>query len=528
MISRWRRRLPLLAAIPVAAIGGLTLSASFPEPGWWFLAVPGVALVVWSLAGRRWWTALLVGLASGVAFWLPLIDWLTLYLGPVPWLALATVMILWQVMWAILAAFVLNNGARLWRTPRAQVGFIPLVIAGLWVAREGISSVWPQGGFSWGRVAQSQADGIFGHLVPWLSTAGLTFVLVWLGATIVVLLRTEGARWLWSVPVVATVCALLVPAFPIATSGSMRVGAVQGNSDAGLFSDYTPGEILNDHLAASEALVGKRLDVVVWPENGNDIDPLRDKISAGLVNDVAVRLDAPLVFGTITHPDPDTYFNSSLVWTPGEGVTAQYDKIHPVPFAEYMPARDFFYALAPDLVGLVTRDYSFGTRSNVVVIEETPVGLSICFDITDDQQAYDMQREGAQIIFAQTNNADFGRTDESLQQLAIARLRAMEMGRTVVNISTVGVSAIIAPDGSTIEELPRFTAGAMYAEVPLSTTATPAMVAGRAIELLLAAIGIAGLAIVGTVAVWAAPIKTRRRASPGRGERADTAGAPAE
>jgi apolipoprotein N-acyltransferase len=156
------------------------------------------------------------------------------------------------------------------------------------------------------------------------------------------------------------------------------------------------------------------------------------------------------------------------------------------------------------------------------------VGLSICFDITDDQQAYDMQREGAQIVFAQTNNADFGRTDESLQQLAIARLRAMEMGRTVVNISTVGVSAIIAPDGSTIEELPRFTAGAMYADVPLSSTATPAMVAGRAIELLLAAIGIAGLAIVGALAVRAAAIKTRRRASPGHGERADTASAPAE
>jgi apolipoprotein N-acyltransferase len=298
---------------------------------------------------------------------------------------------------------------------------------------------------------------------------------------------------------------------------------VQGNSDAGLFSDYSPGEILNDHLAASEALVGKPLDVVVWPENGNDIDPLRDEVSARVLDDLAVRLDAPIVFGTITHPDQDTYFNSSLVWTPGQGVTAHYDKIHPVPFAEYMPSRDFFYALAPDLVGLVTRDYSAGTRSNVVMIDQTPVGLSICFDITDDQQAYDMQRAGAQVVFAQTNNADFGRTDESLQQLSIARLRAMEMGRAVVNISTVGVSAIIAPDGSTIDELPRFTAGAMYADVPLSTTATPAMIAGRFIELLLAATGLAGLCLVGAVTM-----RSRRRASPGRGERADTATAPGE
>jgi apolipoprotein N-acyltransferase len=93
----------------------------------------------------------------------------------------------------------------------------------------------------------------------------------------------------------------------------------------------------------------------------------------------------------------------------------------------------------------------------------------------------------------------------------------------VVNISTVGVSAIIAPDGSTIADLPRFTAGAMYADVPLSTTATPAMIAGRFIEVLLAATGIAGLALVGVVT-----LRVRRRASLGRGGRADTAVAPGE
>ena len=522
MISHWRTALPIYAAIPVAAVGGLTLSASFPEPGWWFLAVPGIALIIWSLAGRKWWSALIVGLASGIAFWLPLIDWLTLYLGPIPWLALATLMILWMTLGAIATSFVLTHGPRVFTTVRTQVIVIPLLVAGLWVASEGISAGWPPGGFSWGRVAQSQPEGAFGHLVSWISTAGLSFVLVWLAATIVVLVRVAHARWLWTIPVVATVVLILVPSFPIQQSGTMRVGAVQGNADAGLFSGYTPGEILNDHLSASEELVGKPLDVVVWPENGNDIDPLRDEVSASLMNDLAVRLDAPIVFGTITHPTPDTYFNTSLVWTPDVGVTGLYDKIHPVPFAEYMPAREVFHALVPDLVDLVTRDYSFGTRPNVLTIGETPVGLSICFDITDDQQAFDMARDGAQIVFAQTNNADFGRTDESYQQLAIARLRAMEMGRTVVNISTVGVSAIIAPDGSTIASLPRFTAGAMYETVPLSTTMTPAMLLGRALEIVLAAGGVLGSAFV------VVRVVAKRRASPGRGAPAGTANAPEE
>jgi apolipoprotein N-acyltransferase len=196
------------------------------------------------------------------------------------------------------------------------------------------------------------------------------------------------------------------------------------------------------------------------------------------------------------------------VWEHGLGAVGQYDKIHPVPFAEYMPERDFFHALVPDLVDLVTRDYGFGQRSNVIDIAGIPMGISICFDITDDQQAYDMARNGAEIVLAQTNNADFGHTDESLQQVAIARLRAMEMGRTVVNISTVGLSQVIAPDGSTIDTLPRFTAGAMLVDAPRSTTVTPAMAWGRAIEIGLSLIGIVGFALV---AVRTA--QSRRRAS---------------
>ena len=54
----------------------------------------------------------------------------------------------------------------------------------------------------------------------------------------------------------------------------------------------------------------------------------------------------------------------------------------------------------------------------------------------------------------QTNNADFRGTDENLQQLAFARMRAIETGRSVVNISTVGTSQVIRPDGATVDELP--------------------------------------------------------------------------
>jgi apolipoprotein N-acyltransferase len=208
-------------------------------------------------------------------------------------------------------------------------------------------------------------------------------------------------------------------------------------------------------------------------------------------------MDAPIVVGTITKDGDETY-NSMLLWeydsAVGLGVARdQYDKINPVPFAEYLPERDFFYPLAPALFSMIPRDYSFGTRDTVFSVDGAIAGVAICFDIVDDEILWQMMGEGADIIFAPTNNADFGRTDQSVQQLAIARLRAIETGRSVVNISTVGTSAIIDPTGAELNRLSVYTEGFMIQEVPLSETVTPATALGRNLETFLVAFTFGGL-----------------------------------
>ena len=104
---------------------------------------------------------------------------------------------------------------------------------------------------------------------------------------------------------------------------------------------------------------------------------------------------------------------------------------------------------------------------------------------------------GAQIILSQTNNADFGRSDETFQQAALARLRAIETGRTVVNISTVGVSRIFLPNGEILSELPIFEPGVMVEKVPLRKSITPAMAISPYFDLTvnLAAFGLLVVAI---------------------------------
>jgi apolipoprotein N-acyltransferase len=104
---------------------------------------------------------------------------------------------------------------------------------------------------------------------------------------------------------------------------------------------------------------------------------------------------------------------------------------------------------------------------------------------------------GADIIFAPTNNADFGQTDQSVQQLAIAKMRAIETGRSVVNISTVGTSAIMDPTGTELDRLPTYTEGYMVVDVPLATYQTPATLIGRNLELGVVGLTLAGLIVAG-------------------------------
>lgn len=507
-----RPPLSLWWAAAAAAIGGALNAGAFPALGWWPLIFAGTALMLWSFRGRSAGGSLFVGFIAGFAFFGTHIFWLTIYLGPIPWLALAGLESIFFAFSALLMSWAWRYLPLVWASRRARITGVPLVLAGLWTLREAVSAVWPYGGFSWGRLAFSQSDSPFGPLVSWAGVSGLSFLLAWLSAlALIVLLEVNFA---WSVRGIVVTASLLllvaVPAWPVVTSGSMRVAAVQGNADAGLFAQHPPGTTLDDHLQATVPLFGKKADVVVWPENAADVDPLRNQQSAQVLDFVSAQMEAPLVTGTITRDSKGRFFNSLLLWKSGSGAVQQYDKIHPVPFAEYLPDRKFWYPLAPDLLDMVPRDYSFGQRPNVFDINGIKAGVAICFDIVDDSLVHQMIDGGAKLILAPTNNADFGRSDESQQQIAIAKLRGIETGRSVVNISTVGMSAIFAPDGRTISKLPDFTAGAMLENVPLSSTITPAMVIGRSVEWLAGGIGLAGLAL-GFALRWA----ERRRGSRG-------------
>jgi apolipoprotein N-acyltransferase len=279
------------------------------------------------------------------------------------------------------------------------------------------------------------------------------------------------------------------------TAGTMKVAAVQGNANAGLFASNPAGSILDKHLAVSKDLLttesARDIELMVWPENSSDLDP-NSALEPGLkISEfVTEELKAPLLFGTKSFRGDD-FFNEVDLWLPETGLADYYHKIRPVPFGEYVPNRPFFMALAPDLVGLIGWDMSFGTRDGIFQLPNgSKVGSLICFEVAFDYLSHDLVKQGAQAIMIQTNSADFGRSEQGVQQAAISRMRAIETGRTVVAVSTVGVSGIYAADGSVISELESFEPDAMVENIALRNEVTPAVMFGGYVEPLAFAISV--------------------------------------
>ena len=478
-----------------AGIGAFIASLAFPQPGIWPLMLIGLPLMVFAFRRATIAESIILGAVTGFVYYGAVAKWVSVYLGLMPWLGLVG---LQSVLFAIGGIAI---GAA-WRgvdtlnlhsvSGRLLGSFF---IAAAWVAREAIAAQWPWGGFGWARVSHGLVESPFRYLVTLFGVTGasavivlavVAYVLTWQNVTIV-----RGKAMQLS-GITASVLLLLPGPYLLLASapeGSIRIGGVQGNSDSALFSTARQGDAINKHVEAMGDASLDDVDVIIWPENAMDIDPLRSADAAALADSISSTHGVPFIFGTIT-VDGDETFNSVLQWEAGRGAVDQYDKVHPVPFAEYLPNREFFYPLAPSMFDMVPRDYSIGTRDTVMTVGDAIAGIAICYDIVDDALFRQMLAEDANVIFAPTNNSDFGRTDQGIQQLGIARIRAVETGRSVVNVSTVGVSAVIAPDGVDLDRLEPFTQGVMVADVPLSTVVTPASIIGLPLEWALIIMGI--------------------------------------
>ena len=470
-------RPPLPLAVVAAVAGGLGTNLAFPYHSWWWMAPVGYALLVVALHRASPRRGLSLGLLWGLAFFLPLLSWSLVSVGQwVPWVALSVLQALFAGLYGLLHAFVLSR--------RSAAGRGAVAAALLWVALEQLRSVAPFGGFPWGVLGFSQVDGPLLNLAAWGGTAVVSLVVVAAGYASAALVLTPGVRAVAGAVGTAAVVAasgLLVPA-ATAESGEIAVTAVQGNVPVrGAEAAGQARQITANYRTLTEGLAadGTVTDVVVWPESAADLDPRTHPDVEADVNAAQAAIGVPLLFGTQRYTETLRY-NEYLGWQDGKAF-AVYAKQHPVPFGEYIPYRDFFRRLssAVDLVGV---DMAAGEEPGVMDVpvrslgRDVTFGIGICFEVAYHELLRESVSLGAELIVIPTNNASFGFTQEATQQLALTRFRAVEHGRSTIQVSTVGVSAMFLADGTVVErssdEL--YTEWSATATLPLRTSLTVA------------------------------------------------------
>lgn len=473
--------------------------ASPPRPLWW-LAPVAFTLLVLAVYGRLGRRGFGYGVAFGVAYLLPLLRWLYDFIGVAfgvwPWFGLV-------VLEALFFGLMGAGMARVSRLPMA-----PVWMAAVVVGAEAVRSRVPYGGFPWGRVAFTQPEGVFLPLAAVGGAVLVGFAVALSGCGLAVLaLRIRQAPRRWIAPAVVAVLPLVAGWVRVSLietdeeEGTATVAVVQGNApDAGIALLGQSATVRANHIAQADRLVDDvragrvpAPDLVILPESSNVFEAGRDDPD---LDRIARELGVPVAAGGTAYGADGRVSNRMILWSPERGATKEYAKQQLVPFSEFVPLRAVAAAVTPftdDPAG----DMVSGDRPGVFDMGSARVGFAICYEVAYDYVLTEATRTGAQLLIVPTNNAWFGRTEMTYQQLAMARLRAVEHGRAVVVASTSGVSAIVRPDGSVVRSTEQFTAESMVERVPLRSSTTVATRLGSVPEWV-----VVGFAVVAVAAAF--------------------------
>ncbi|MDR3032195.1 MAG: apolipoprotein N-acyltransferase [Kitasatospora sp.] len=392
------------------------------------------------------------------------------------------------------------------RTGIAMAGGVGLVLA-----------FPPFGGFPWGRLAFANTGSPFTPLASLGGAPLVTFAVALAGSLLATAAvaawrlrgRPAGVRNALPAAVAlvlaagTTVAGLVVPV-PVKADDTVRIAVVQGNvQQAGMDFLGRPMKILNNHVEATEKLArdiraGRtpQPDLVIWPENASDLDPFKYPQAYDAIDRAVKAVGVPVLVGALVdHPTKEGYVeNQGIVWDPQKGPGKSYTKQHPVPFGEYVPFRAQLSKVITRLQR-VPRDFYPGDHTGVLQTGPAKLGDVICFEVAYDEIIRDTVNAGARALVIQTNTATYGNTGQPEQQLAMARLRAVEHGRAVVTAATSGISAIVAPDGTIQQRTEEFTQDVLTAKLPLRDDTTVSDRMGPAPEWTLAIVGLISCAV---------------------------------
>ncbi|MDJ1017027.1 MAG: apolipoprotein N-acyltransferase [Paracoccaceae bacterium] len=425
------------ALILRSALAGAAAGLGHAPFGLWPVAILGFAVLTWFIVRQD--RLILAAWAGGVGYFGLVLHWIVQpflvdiethgWMAPFALIMVAAGFALFWAAAAWLAVRIGGNRALGWA----------LCLSVMELVRGHILT-----GFPWGMAAYIWADTPLRVASAWTGSYGLTALTLLAAALPLVWKRWQAGA--------ALSAALLGGLFwagiqsmrstePLDTLGTVRLVAPNIPQAEKWVPERVPGHIdllLELTRAPSEGTA--RPDLVVWPEAAV-VYPL--DVAGGVIQAAASAADGSALILGINRREEDDWYNSMVMLGSDGAVARSYDKVHLVPFGEYIPLRlDFVRAMA------AASNYGFSTGAGVTLLE-TPLGQAlpmICYEGIFARHVF--RAEGrADYLLQITNDAWFGRFSGPYQHLDQARFRAAEQGLSMVRVANSGVSAVVDPFG---------------------------------------------------------------------------------
>jgi apolipoprotein N-acyltransferase len=425
----------------VVAMGGALFSLSFPPVAAWPLAFIAVAPLLWFLLPAGSLRGALLGFVYGFVGYGITLSWIYRF-GLGAWLALTVLCAGATAAVGLLSPLVVRTGRPI---------LTALGVAALWTVIDVGRGAWPFGGFTWGSLGISQAaDRVTVRLASVTGVWGVTFVVVLVNALIVVALNGDASWRRRAVRLALGLGVALAPGlipFASATGRPLDVAVIQ--TDVRVATGV--GTIARTDAAAQRSLAARPPDLVVWGEGALDPTALADPRVADEIRSTIQAVGAPTVIGAVVDDPDGSEHTSALAFSGTGGLVDRYDKVHLVPYGEYVPFRaELRWVQALQQVPV---DRTPGERVRSLTVPGLPsFGTPICFENSFPAVTRDMVRDGAQFLVVPVNNASYGLSAAGAQHLQMSRLRAVEDGRWVVDAAVSGPSAFIDPTGQVVAQ----------------------------------------------------------------------------
>ena len=465
-----------------ALLSGILLFLSFPKFGLGFIA--WIAFVPLFIALRNiisLWRALLLGWIAGLTACIGIIYWITYVVvnyGHLPFYLGITIMLMLacylSLYFALFAAGIVYFRRK-----------VPLYLVApvLWVCLEYLKSHLFTG-FPWENLGYSQFDNIFFiQIADIVGVFGLSYLIILLNTTFFEIITERSKKsfalaasviLLWSGVYAYGIWRIHQIDQSLKDAPAMEVSLIQGNINQSIkWNESFQKETINIYEELSLRNPPANGGLIVWPEtavpfNFQDASDLHRQVT-----DLSIKTKSWFVFGSMSYAagsGKTEYYNSAYLLSPKGDIHGKYDKVHLVPYGEYVPLRTIFPFIRSLAAGI--GDFAEGKGFYPLNMGERKIGVMICYEGILPEAARMYKNAAAELLVNITNDAWFGTTSAPYQHLSMSIFRAVETRLYLVRAANTGISAIVAPTGKILAKTEIFKKDEIHGRVKFITLPT--------------------------------------------------------